>query len=81
MIRDFLEGVKKGQKNYGDNLAAIINSILLSLVYILGAGLTSIFAKISKKHFLDLNLDKPRESYWEELNLDKEKIGSYYKQF
>lgn len=81
MIRDFLEGIKKGQKNYGDNLASIVNSILLSLAYFLGAGLTSIFAKLSKKHFLDLKLDRSKDSYWEELNLEKERIESYYRQF
>ncbi len=77
----FLEGVKKGQKKFGEPLAAIVNSILLSFVYFLGVGLTFIFAKLSKKHFLDLKPDKSRESYWEELNLDKEKIENYYKQF
>ena len=79
--KSFLEGVKGGQKKYGESLAAIVNSILLSLAYFLGVGLTFIFAKLSKKHFLDLKLDRSRESYWEELNLDKERIESYYKQF
>jgi hypothetical protein len=77
----FLKGVKSGQKKFGESIAVIINSLLLSFVYFFGVGITSILAKISGKHFLDSKLSKSRDSYWEELNLGKEEIGNYYKQF
>ena len=80
-IKIFLKGIKKGQREFGESISALINLVLLSLVYLIGVGITSIIAKISKKHFLDLKIEKSRESYWEELNLSKEGIERYYRQF
>ena len=78
--RRFLVGFNKGMKNFGHNLALIINSILLSVVYLIGVGITSIFAKLFKKHFLDMKLLK-RDSYWSDLDLKKKPIKEYYRQF
>jgi len=80
-IKLFIKGFKKGQKNFGENIGIIINSILLSFVYIIGVGLTSIFSKIVKKDFLDLKIKKEDESYWSELNLGKKPLQEYYRQF
>jgi hypothetical protein len=80
-IKIFLKGIKNGQKLFGESIANIVNSILLSFVYFIGVGITFISAKVLDKHFLDSKLDKSRESYWEELNLNKEKIEKYYRQF
>ena len=79
--KSFLKGVKSGQRKFGESIAVIVNSILLSFVYFFGVGITSILAKISRKHFLDLKPYKSRNSYWEELNLGRERIEKYYKQF
>ncbi|MEK6860323.1 MAG: hypothetical protein AABX54_05920 [Nanoarchaeota archaeon] len=78
-ILEFLSGLKEGQKIFGKNIATIINSILLSIVYFIGVGLTSIFAKLFKKRFLDLEMNTG--TYWEDLNLSKEDITKYYRQF
>ena len=75
----FFKGFKKGMKGFGDNLTIIINSILLSLVYIIGVGLTSLFAKLFRKKFLELK--KRRGTYWSELNLKKKSTEDYYRQF
>ena len=80
-IKEFFKGFKKGQKEFGENIAIIINSVLLSLVYILGVGPTFIFSKIFGKDFLDLDIEISRNSYWEELNLNKKDIEEYYRQF
>jgi hypothetical protein len=80
-IKIFLKGIKSGQRKFGESVAALINSLLLSLVYFFGVGITFIFSKILNKSFLDLKLEKSRKSYWEELNLSKENIEKYYKQF
>jgi hypothetical protein len=77
----FFKGFKKGMKQFSDNISLIINSILLSIVYLLGVGITSIFAKLSGKHFLDLKLSKKKKSYWSSLNLKKKPIENYYRQF
>lgn len=80
-IKSFLKGIKSGQKKYGESISAIINSVLLSVVYIVGVGVTSVFAKVLGKHFLDLNFKKPQDTYWEELNLGREDLEKYYRQF
>jgi hypothetical protein len=43
-------------------------------------GLTSIFAKIFKKHFLETKLPKDA-TYWSDLNLKNKPIEKYYRQF
>ena len=79
--KEFFKGIKRGQKSFGEDIAQIINLVLLTFVYIVGVGLTSIFAKIVGKHFLDLHIEKGRDSYWEELNLDKKSIDEYHRPF
>ena len=78
---NFIKGLWKGQKLFGEVIAGLINFVLLSIVYILGVGGTAIVAKISKKRFLDINLDKSKKTYWQELNLGKKEKEDYYKQF
>ena len=78
-LKEFIDDLKEGQKLFGETLAIIVNSALLSLVYLVGIGFTSIIAKIFGKKFLDLNFEK--KSYWEDLNLGKKEIKDYYKQF
>lgn len=80
-INEFITGFKEGQKLFGEHIGIIINSILLSLVYFLGVGITSIFARIFGKHFLELNIDKGLPTYWSELNLTKKSMEEYYRQF
>lgn len=79
-IRLFFSGLKEGSKLFGENLAVIINSVLLTLVYFIGIGLTSAIAQISGRHFLDVKI-KNGTSYWSELNLSKKPMGDYYRQF
>ena len=81
MTNKFFTGIRKGQKEFGGDISAIINLALLSLVYFLGVGMTFIIAKFGGKKFLDLEIDKNVESYWEELNLSKKKMEDYYRQF
>ena len=70
----------KGLKEFSENIAIIVNSVLLSVVYLIGIGLTSIFAKIFRKHFLDLKPDNCN-SYWTDLNIGKKKLNECYRQF
>ena len=66
-LKQFFRGFKRGLRNFGYNIALIINSILLSLVYLVGVGLTSIIAKIFGKHFLDMKLSKKKSGSAEEV--------------
>ena len=78
---DFFEDFKGGQKAFGENIAAIINSILLTVVFFIGVGSTSIIAKIFNKHFLSLETDEKAKTYWEKLNLKTESVDKHYRQF
>ena len=78
-LKQFLRGVRKVMRNFGYNIALIINTILLFFVYVVGVGFTSIIAKIFGKHFLETKLKK--DSYWSDLNLKKRPIEDYYRQF
>lgn len=80
-LKQFFRGFKKGVKNFGHSISIIINSVLLSLVYLIGVGITSIFAKLFGKHFLDTKISKKKETYWSDLNLKKRPIEKYYRQF
>tara|TARA_Y100000034_G_C6746847_1_gene331740 strand:- start:416 stop:658 length:243 start_codon:yes stop_codon:yes gene_type:complete len=80
-MKDFINGFKSGFKEFGHNISLIVNSILLSLVYIIGVGITSILAKLLNKKFLETKISKNTETYWNDLNLKKKDIRDYYRQF
>ncbi len=81
MIMKFLNGFKKGTKRFGENINIIINTALLSFVYLVGIGLTNIAARIKKKHFLETKIDPKKASYWSDLNMGKKQMKEYYRQF
>ena len=80
-MKEFIRGFKEGQKKFGHDISLIVNTILLSLVYFIGFGLTSILGKLGGKNFLDLKINKKAQTYWEDLNLFKRPIEEYYRQF
>jgi len=75
-----IKGFRNGIKKFGEDIAVLVNTALLTIVYIIGIGITSIFARIFRKKFLDLKIEN-KESYWENLNLKTKSIESYYRQF
>jgi hypothetical protein len=81
LLRQFFKGFKKGMHTFGQNIAIIINSTLLLIVYVIGVGFTSIFAKIFRKRFLEIKISQKRNTYWLELDLKKKPIETYYRQF
>ena len=81
MVKKFIEGFKEGQKEFGEIVAVIINSVLLTFVYVFGVGLTSIIGKLFGKGFLHSEKQESEKSYWVDLNLEKEELKNYYKQF
>jgi hypothetical protein len=80
-INQFFKGFKEGMDSFGQTIAIIINSFLLTIVYIFGVGITSIIAKLSGKHFLETKVSKKQDSYWSDHNLKKKPIEEYYRQF
>lgn len=79
--RYFFWGLKKGMHLFGQNIATIVNTILLFMVYLIGIGLTAIFAKIKRKKFLETKISKDKNSYWSDFNLSKKPMEDYYRQF
>jgi len=75
----FYEELKKGQKEFGHDVAAIINTIILTFVYIFGVGFTHLFSLLFNKKFLEK--EEKKGSYWEDLNLEKKELEEYYRQF
>lgn len=80
-MKGFVKGFKKGFTEFGHNISTIVNSVLLSFVYVFGVGITSIIAKLTKKHFLETRIKKSQKTYWSNLDLKKQKIDEYYRQF
>jgi hypothetical protein len=80
-LKQFFSGFKKGLEGFGKNISLIVNSVLLTIVYLIGVGVTSIVAKLVGKHFLDKKMAKERSTYWSELDLKKKPIEEYYRQF
>jgi len=76
----FLKGFLAGMRGFGRSISMVINVILLSVVYFLGVGMTSLVAKLTGKRFLDLR-EFRKESYWLDLETKKKSINDYYKQF
>lgn len=80
MIKEFLRGFGSGVRLFSETISIIVNCILLTLVYLIGVGITSISAKIFKKKFLDLNPTN-EESYWEDVEKKDMKMEDHYRQF
>jgi hypothetical protein len=79
-LKQFFKGFCRGFKGFSQNIALIVNTVLLTLVYVIGVGVTSMIAKIFKKQFLEIKLSK-KNSYWSDLGLKKKSMQEYYRQF
>lgn len=79
-LRQFFIGFHTGAKKFGSGITAIVNFLLLSLIYVIGVGFTHLFSRFFKKKFLDMKIFG-RRTYWSDTNLDKKNIEDYYRQF
>ncbi len=70
-MKETLAYLKSATKDFFDiahrTATTIINTIVLSFVYIVGIGLTSILGKMAKRTFLNKSLDNNVQTYWEPL--------------
>ena len=79
-LNRFFHGFRRGLKETGSAIISIINSVLLTVVYLLGVGLPSLAARVFKKEFLETKTGHT-STYWSELNLRKNPIEKYARQF
>lgn len=77
LAKSFFEGMHL----FGKKVTHFVNSILLLIVYLFGVGITSIIAKLLGKHFLELKIDKNKDTYWDDTNVSNREIKEYLKQF
>ena len=76
---DFLKGFKDGFKEFGLRINSGITGSIMVFVYFIGVGLTSIFGKLSKKKFLDINPKK--DSYWIDIEDTEKTLEDYRRSF
>ena len=79
MNPQFYKGFRKGMDDFGHDIARLINTTLMAITYIIGVGITAIFAKVAGKRFL--KLESKEKTYWEDLDLEKKPMDEYYRQF
>ena len=80
-LKEFIKGFKKGQADFGECVSTLVNSILLSVVYFIGFGVTSTAGKLLKRSFLDLKQNKSYETYWEKSEIGKYSMEECLRQF
>ena len=79
-MKAFFSGFWEGFKEFGHNINTLVNSILLSVVYVFGVGFTSIAARLVGKRFLVTETTE-EDTYWEDLDPEKKPIEEHYRQF
>jgi hypothetical protein len=80
-VNDFIKGCRKGMHAFGQAITVIVNSVLLTIVYLAGVGLAAIMVRLAGKRFLELKPDKKAGTYWADLDLKKRPIEEHYRQF
>ena len=73
LLKNLIERIRKTS-------IVIINSVLLTIVYFIGIGLTAIFAKIVGKRFMHYK-EAGVQTYWVDKEKKKLKLEDYYRQF
>lgn len=73
-----LRALKHGMTTFGADIATLVNSIFLTIVYLLGVGITAMVARLFRKRFLTLT--PQGKTYWHTIDTQPDD-DSYYKQF
>ena len=75
------EVIKKGFLAFSHFMQMVVNTILLTVVYFVGIGLTSLISKLFGKHYLELKLDKNAKSYYKECYSTKRPKEEFYRMY
>ena len=70
-IREFVCGFKQGTGLFGHTISTLINSALLTVVYVVGVGLTAAAARAKGKQFLQLPLIWDKLEFRLKLTIDQ----------
>ena len=80
-MKGFWKGYLKGFKSFGHSVGTLVNTILLSVVYLLGVGVTALASRVGRKRFIETKVDHEAKTYWSDLHLTKRPMDEYYRQF
>ncbi len=80
-MRTFIKGFKDGFTDFGHNVSTIVNSVLLSVVYFVGVGPTSLAARVFGKSFITSGPEEDTESYWTDFEHAEKGLENHYRQF
>ncbi|MFH1408784.1 MAG: hypothetical protein ABIH34_02665 [Nanoarchaeota archaeon] len=80
-IRAWFSDLGSGFRSFGETIMVIVNTLLLSVVYLFGVGITSLIARLSGKQFLALKTDEKEKSYYEVPPSKKKSTEDSYRQF
>jgi hypothetical protein len=76
----FFKGVQSGMKLFGECTSALVNAILLSVVYLVGIGLSRLLAPRSHREMMEPPSKRSR-SYWRSMRAEKRSLDEHYRQF
>lgn len=78
-LKSFFIGFWNGFKSFGYTVSTVVNFVLLFIVYFTAVGITSIIAKMFKKHFLSLENNNPTN--WTNRKQTEQQIENYKRMF
>lgn len=79
-LKSFFVGFWNGFKSFGYTVSIIVNFVLLFIVYFTAVGVTSIIAKMFKKHFLSLESSNSPTN-WIDRKQTEQQIENYKRMF
>ena len=79
-LKKIWNAIKSVLEPVANAVNAVVNLILLLLVYFIGIASVSIIMKLSGKHFLELKKQN-RKSNWHEHKLTKQPLEQYHRTF
>jgi hypothetical protein len=69
-----------GMHEFGSLIAIIVNSLLLSIAYVVGVGPTTLISKFFGKKFLETRLTSESSTYWNDIEQKPIRMDDYFRQ-
>jgi hypothetical protein len=76
---DFWNGLKQGFRAFSANINAVVNTVLLSIAYVIGIGVTALVAKVAGKKFL--TMQRAKGTYWKPVQKREQPLDEAFRQF
>jgi len=73
--------LREGAAEFGEAIGKMVSFVLLSVIYVVAVGLTSLIGKLVGKVFVEMNIVRTRTSYWEDVDISTDKYERYLRQY